>query len=558
MLDTPASVVAPATAHFLDIISRLNRAHTPHSIVRTLADRQVVSSLSFERCGLMLHAHNAGESENQWSVIWAMPGSEETSTEALDFESSPFASLSGDAAPMILDETMLRSTPLEMFRGMETALVMPLSTGGACFGALCFASNDSEAYSMSDARNIRWLSDAVAMSAQAALLREKLESAAEARRELDNLKGGFANVLLRDLRLPLTSVLGLLELFESKLQAREPFDTEDRQLLTGTIEQGNRMRHLLDDLLEIARHQEKPLALETAEAEAAQLIEETLEPLRGAAALRGIELTLRLADDTPRLRVDARQIRRALCHLLSVALTASPDGGQVTIEVHGLTGTRVGEVGRRLVIFNVIDSGGGIPVEEVPYVFDAFWHASNPQRSRGRGIGLAIAKRIAAAHGGSVAVRSVPGASTTYSLVIPAAIQRPTLAGDAPHILIVDDAPELLLLLGKLVTRMGYRVSTASGVVHALKILREQPVDLLITDWAMPEANGGDLIAKLKGDQRWRNLPAVVLTGHDTDTERREAEKAGCDRFLVKPVMRDELQVVINELLPQAKTVDGR
>ena len=395
------------------------------------------------------------------------------------------------------------------------------------------------------------------MSAHAALLREKLEESAEARRELDNLKSGFANVLLRELRLPLTSVLGLLELFESKLQAREAFDTEDRQLLTGTLEQGNRMRHLLDDLLEIARHQEKPLALETAQAEAAHLIEQTIEPLRGAAALRGIELVLHIAGDTPRLHVDTRQILRALCHLLTVALTASPDGGQVKIEVNGLTGTRIGEAGRRLVIFSVVDSGGGIPPEEVPYVFDAFWHAANPQQSRGRGIGLAIAKRIAAAHGGTVAVRSIHGAGTTYSLILPAADQQTMPAADAPHILIVEDAPELLLLLGKLITRMGYRVSTAPGVEQAFEILREQQIDLLITDWAMPEANGGDLISRLKSDPRWRNIPAVVLTGHDTDTERREAERAGCDRFLVKPVMRDELSNVINELLPQTKASDG-
>ncbi len=554
MLDISTSVVAPATAQYSDIISRLNHALSPHAIVRAIADRHVASLLLFERCGLMLSGHGASEADNQWRVIWATPGSEETDTEALDFNSSPLASLASDAAPLMLDETMLRTTPLKMFRGMKASLVMPLSTGGSCFGALCFAAVGTEAYSTSDERNIRWLSDAVAMSAQAVVLREKLESVAEARRELENLKGGFANILLRDLRLPLTSVLGLLELFESKLQAREAFDTEDRQLLTGTIEQGNRMRHLLDDLLEIARHQEKPLALEIVEAQAAHLIEDTLEPLRGAAALRGIELTFRPGDDTPRLRVDVRQIRRALCHLLTVALTASPDGGQVKIEVHGLTGTRAGEVGRRMVIFNVVDSGGGIPPEEAPYVFDAFWHASNPQRSRGRGIGLAIAKRIAAAHGGSVAVRSAPGTGTTYSLILPAADQRIAPADNAPHILIVDDASELLLLLGKLVTRMGYRVSTAPGVAQALEILNAQQIDLLITDWAMPDVNGGELIAKLKADPRWSNIPAVVLTGHDTDAERRDAERAGCDRFLVKPVLRDELGLVINELLPTPKT----
>jgi CheY-like chemotaxis protein len=66
----------------------------------------------------------------------------------------------------------------------------------------------------------------------------------------------------------------------------------------------------------------------------------------------------------------------------------------------------------------------------------------------------------------------------------------------------------------------------------------------------MPGMNGGELIEELKKSERTRSVPTIVLTGHDTDNERMAAEAAGCDRFLVKPVMRDELQTVISELLP--------
>jgi CheY-like chemotaxis protein len=66
----------------------------------------------------------------------------------------------------------------------------------------------------------------------------------------------------------------------------------------------------------------------------------------------------------------------------------------------------------------------------------------------------------------------------------------------------------------------------------------------------MPEMSGGELIAAMKEEERLRNIPIIVLTGHDTDNERQAAKTAGCDRFLVKPVMRDELQRIINELMP--------
>jgi CheY-like chemotaxis protein len=83
----------------------------------------------------------------------------------------------------------------------------------------------------------------------------------------------------------------------------------------------------------------------------------------------------------------------------------------------------------------------------------------------------------------------------------------------------------------------------------ALKILAEHRIDLLLTDWSMPGMDGGELIATLKCDAGLRDIPTIVLTGHDTDTERHDALAAGCDRFLVKPVRRDVLQRVISELL---------
>jgi len=223
------------------------------------------------------------------------------------------------------------------------------------------------------------------------------------------------------------------------------------------------------------------------------------------------------------------------------------DGGAVRIEAQSITGTRTGDDGRRFVVVNIIDSGAGIPAEEVPFVFDAFWQPARGRSAAGRGLGLAIARRIAAAHGGNVSVRSQCGVGTTYSIVLPAT--QPAGLSESRRILIVDDAPELLLLLRKLVARMGYEAETASDGYAALRLLREKSIDLVLTDWAMPGMNGGELITMMRGEMRLSNIPAIVLTGHDTDEERREALRAGAQHFMVKPVKRDDLQRTINELL---------
>jgi signal transduction histidine kinase len=550
-MDQTETVVVRSDVSRAALTARLNRAQTPQALAQALADETDSNLVDFDYCQLVLT-----EADNQGIRIWraTRPSAAERSiplSTDSEAEHKLFAEILEAGLSRVLGTTELQQNARDNFEhDASSALVLPLSTGGHCFGLLCFASATPEAYTAEDAQRLAWVADYVAQAAEASQLRAKLEMLTEAEREIERLKSGFLNTLVRDVRLPLTSVLGLLELFESKLQAREPFDMEDRQLLNAAIENGDRMRHLLDDHLEIAQQHERPLALAPEPVPVKQLLEEITEPFRGEAALRGVELNIQVGAGKLEMLVDRRQTRRALCHLLTAALAATPDGGAITIDARSIIGTRASDEGRQFVVVNLSDSSEGIPVEEVPFVFDAFWQAADPRAGAnvGRGLGLAIAKRIAAAHGGNVSVRSQRGTGTTYSLVLPVGERQ--AVSDQQRILIVDDVPELLLLLRKLVARMGYQVEIASGASAALEILRGKKVDLLLTDWAMPEMNGGELIAALKMDEALRHIPTIILTGHDTERERDEAHALGCDRFLVKPVKRDELQRVILELLP--------
>ncbi len=116
-----------------------------------------------------------------------------------------------------------------------------------------------------------------------------------------------------------------------------------------------------------------------------------------------------------------------------------------------------------------------------------------------------------------------------------------------PRVLVVDDVPDIRIMLGMLVERMGYEVEVAPCGLDALEVLMRQDIQLVITDWAMPEMSGGDLLVTMKQESRWRHIPTIVLTGHDM--EREEAMLAGCDRFLIKPVKREQLQRAIDELI---------
>jgi signal transduction histidine kinase/ActR/RegA family two-component response regulator len=533
------------------VCARINEAHSPQGILDALAACDD-EPIPFDHCSLILPA-----SDGKGIRLWKAPhatgttGAQARSAQATNADEALIAQVLSEGKSRLIAGGELATSTAQAFGGdVQSALALPLSFDGRCFGLLCFASAKPEAYTDADGERLKPLACHVAAAAQAVLLRERLEIVTEAEREIARLKSGFVNTLVRDIRFPLTSVLGVLELFESKLQAREPFDKEDRQLLGSALENGDRMRRLLDDHLEVAQQYDRPLVLKPEDVSVLGLLEEVAEPLRGEAALRGVELNVQVNPKDLMMHADVRQARRALCHLLTVALDATPDGGAVQIEAQSIMGTRVGDEGRRLVVVNVMDSGKGIPAEEVPFIFDAFWQSSDLRMNVVRGVGLAIARRVAAAHGGTVSVRSQVGVGTVYSLVLPTAHQ--DNLSDARRILIVDDVPEILLLLRKLVARMGYRVEIAASAAEALAVLGEQPVDLLLTDWAMPGMSGGELISALKRDERLAHIPTIVLTGHDTEFERSAAQEAGCDRFLVKPIKRDELQGVIAELLSTA------
>jgi signal transduction histidine kinase/ActR/RegA family two-component response regulator len=531
------------------VTSLMNRARTPQELATALVHEEISRIVPFDYCSLVLPAPE-GTGIHVWRACRRSARERlEAAREAFEAAHDLLKRALSKGASLLIPESDLEHTSSHgLGEDARSALALPLSFGGECFGLLCFASRHAGAFASDDAERLEWLADAVAAVAQAILSRAHARTLAEKLEEMENLKSGFVHKVVRDMRFPLTNVLGLLELFESKLHARESFDTEDRQLLMAAIESGDRMRGLLDNLVEIVEQKERPLRLEMQDATVEKILEEVAEPLRGEAALRGVELNVRIESKSLSMRADERQARRALHHLLAVALSSTPDGGAVHIEAQSIQGARMGDDGKRLVVVNIIDSGQGIPAEEIPFVFDPFWQSPQPGRNSQRsGLGLAIARRIAAAHGGNISVRSQSGVGTTYSIVFPAA--QATHSHECGRILIVDDVPELLLLLRKLVVRMGYEAETASDGFAALRILRQKSVDLVLTDWAMPGMNGGELITAMKRDEQLSHIPTIVLTGHDTDEERREAARAGCDYFLVKPVKRDDLQRTINELL---------
>ncbi len=226
-------------------------------------------------------------------------------------------------------------------------------------------------------------------------------------RHLERLRDAFLAAVSHELRTPLTSMSGFLELLADEEHRLDP--TGRRYV--EAIRRGNaRLRRIVDDLLLVAEIEAERLELRPVPTDLAELAAETVEAAVPVAAERGIELTLDATGPLP-LEADADRLRQVLDNLVSNALKFTPAGGVVTLSVRAAAG--------RLRV-DVVDTGIGIPRNELGQLFSRFYRASTATRRAipGTGLGLVIARAIVEAHGGTITLESREGHGTRVTITL--------------------------------------------------------------------------------------------------------------------------------------------
>jgi len=235
------------------------------------------------------------------------------------------------------------------------------------------------------------------------------DNAARAR-ELVRLRDEFVAVISHELRTPMTSIIGYVEMIND--EEAGPLTPEQRAYLQVVQRSSDRLVELVDELLLVAEAGRGTLRLDVAEIDAAALVDEAVSAARPAADTRGVVLRAEPAQPIP-LRGDAKRLGQMLDNLVSNAIKFTPEGGRVDV--------RVQEVDEG-VAFEVTDTGDGIPAEDRENLFDAFFRSRNAHAAAvpGTGLGLTITKAIVDAHHGTIALRTAPGHGTTFRVVLPA------------------------------------------------------------------------------------------------------------------------------------------
>lgn len=228
-------------------------------------------------------------------------------------------------------------------------------------------------------------------------------------RLLDDAKTNLVGTVSHELKTPLTSLrMAVYLLLEQKLDG---FTATQRELLESARDDADRLLRILDNLLDLARLEAGASLLHRAETTVGALVEEVAREARVVIEGAGQKLVVEFAPGLPEqsLSVDAARLRHVFMNLLTNAAKYSPPSGTITLAVSPEPG---------LVRFAVRDRGPGIAPEILPHVFDRFYRAPG-QTKTGAGLGLAIAREIVVAHGGSIACTSTVGEGTEFHFVLP-------------------------------------------------------------------------------------------------------------------------------------------
>jgi len=375
---------------------------------------------------------------------------------------------------------------------------------------------------------------------QEELQKTNLELAEKARSNL--AKDQFLAMLSHELRTPLTPVLASALALESE-PALPPRIHESLQMIRRNVELEAR---LIDDLLDLTRIDRGKVQLNFEVVDAHSLLQNALEICQPEIDRKHLTCSVNLSARKVHLRADPARLQQIFWNLINNAVKFTPSEGQIFISTSNESQGHL-HVG-------VADSGLGIEPESFPKIFDAFEQGGRTQLG-GLGLGLAISKALVEAHNGTITAQSAGrNKGSRFTLVFPtcetaAAQIAPAVSPRKPErqgvrILLVEDHEDTNRSLTNLLRRRGYQVQSALNFQSALDLSSKVQFDVLISDLALPDGSGIDLVQKL---QSTRPVIGIALTGFGMEDDIRKGREAGFHHHLVKPIDLNRLDLLIQE-----------
>jgi signal transduction histidine kinase/DNA-binding response OmpR family regulator len=390
------------------------------------------------------------------------------------------------------------------------------------------------------------------------------------------LKDEFLANMSHELRTPLTAVLGMSEVLYKQLLGS--VNERQQKALSAISKGGRHLLELINDILDLSKISSGMIELDLNSVSVQNVCDSSLVYVKQQAFQKNIQIHSNITPIVNHISVDERRIRQVLINLLINAVKFTPNKGQVSLLVSVGCGeiwegeakvpSQFKEQNLPMILFQVKDTGIGIAPKDLRRLFQPFVQLDSGlnRQYEGTGLGLVMVKQIAELHNGQVAVESVLGEGSHFTVALPYEIAEPNLRSlepvtpfsrpiaksknaIVPLILLAEDNEANIQTFKTYLSAYEYDVILAKNGVEAVEMAKEHHPDIILMDIQMPVMDGLEATRLIRADKDLAKVPIIALTARAMQGDEELCIAAGASEYLSKPVELEQLMGMIGRFL---------